>query len=71
MILFNCSLTDVESYYRQGRVSREEVVKYIRKWNSAPRFTQAVLIDSRIVNFDPEEQGWKYKHLAEEFGVCL
>lgn len=71
MILSNYSLDDIERCYRQGRVSREEVVEYLKKWNSGPHCTQAVLFDSRIINFDPEDHGWRYKHLAEEFGLRL
>lgn len=66
--LANYSLADVGRFYRQGRVSRDQVVEYLRSWNSGPHLTQAVLKDSRIVNFYPEE-GQIYKHLFEEFGI--
>ena len=73
--LGNMSIDEVENAYRQGRVSEEDVVQFLRKWNATPgRFTQAVLSDGAIRNFDPEEdkgQVAAYRHLKDKFNLQL
>ena len=65
------SLNDVERMYRQGTASEAEVIEYLRAWNAGPHFTQAVLSDGAIRNFDPEKSGVFYRHLAAQFGLRL
>jgi len=71
MISVQHSLNEVERMYRCGSVTYEEVRDYLRRWNAGPHFTQAVLADGAIRNFDPEKSGWAYRHLAGEFGLRL
>jgi len=72
MIAKHHCLNEVERMYRQGNVSDEEVTEYLRAWNATPgRFTQAVLLDGAIRNFDPEKSGVFYRHLKDRFGLKL
>lgn len=65
------NINEMENYYRNGLVSEEETIAYLCKWNQGPHFTQAVLTDGSIRNFDPEKSGWAYKHLQEKFQLKL
>jgi hypothetical protein len=71
MISKTASLNDVERMYRNGTASVQEVTEYLRAWNAGPHFTQAVLSDGAIRNFDPEKSGVFYRHLKDEFGLRL
>ncbi len=63
------SLGDIDTMYRDGRVSEDEVAEYLRAWNATPgRFTQAVLRDGGIRQFDPEVSK-PYRELWDKFGV--
>lgn len=67
-LLANASLDRAESLYRSGMVSESELETYLRQWNAGPHFTQAVLIDGSIRNFDPDK--WGYPSAVEaRFGV--
>jgi len=65
------SLNDVERYYRNGQASEAEVTEYLKAWNANSHFTQAVLVDGAIRNFDPEKSAIGYRHLKEKFGLRL
>lgn len=65
------SLKEVNYAYQQGLLSEQEAIEYIREWNAGPHFTQAVLIDGSIRNFDPEKSGVFYKHLKDIFNLRL
>lgn len=65
------SIADVERLYQQGLASEAEVVSYLREWNQGPHFTQAVLQDGAIRNFDPETSSGFYRHLREKFALRL
>ena len=65
------SLNEIENMYQYGMVTEEEVIEYLKSWNSGPHFTQAVLDGYRIRNFDPEKSGVLYRHLKEKFGLQL
>ena len=71
MIPATANLNDVECGFLRSDYSEKEVTEYLRAWNAGPHFTQAVLYDGRIRNFDPEKSGWCYRHVAEKFGVKL
>jgi len=70
-ILERATLNQVDEMYRQGSISEEETIEYIRAWNNGPHFTQAVLTDGKIRNFDPEKSGVFYRHLKEKFNLNL
>lgn len=69
--LSQSSLDEVENFYQRGIISEEEVVAYLRLWNAGPHFTQAVLFDGRIRNFDPEKSADIYRNQQEKFGLIL
>lgn len=65
------SLNDVDLLYQQGRITEDEVTRYLIAWNAGPVHTQAVLQDGRIKNFLPENSGVFYRHLKDKFGLRL
>ena len=62
------SLNDVERFFQHGYWSRERTVAFVRKWNEGPHFTQAVVTEGTIRNFDPE-RNHIWRHLYKECGV--
>ena len=71
MTLTYSTLNEVEQFFREGRVTEDEVAVFLRAWNAGPHFTQAVLTDGRIRNFDPALSGACYRHLKDRFGLRL
>ncbi len=72
MDLKHLSLQQVEDGYRYGSISEAEVIDYIKLWNAGPcRFTQAILSDGAIRQFDPEKCGKMYRHLQAKFNLRL
>lgn len=62
------SLEQADNYFRQGQISEAEIIEYLRAWNSGPHFTQAVLSDGAIRNFDPDRIKYP-REIEERFGV--
>jgi hypothetical protein len=71
MNLSNHTLNQVNEMYRQGSIGYKDVTEYLISWNAGPHFTQAVLSDGKIRNFDPEKSGVFYRHLKDIFGLHL
>ena len=72
MNLKNKSLGEVEYMYQKGMISEQETIEYIKLWNAGPcRFTQAILADGAIRQFDPERSGKFYQHLKDKFNLNL
>ena len=71
MDLTKYSLNEIEQLFRDGRITEEQATSYLRLWNAGPHFTQAVISDNAIRNFDPENKNYItcYKHLFDKFGV--
>lgn len=65
------SLEEMDNFYRQGVATEAETIAYIKKWNQGIRFTQAIIQNTRILNFDPEKSGNAYRHLQEKFQLNL
>ena len=63
------SIEQVEQMARFGSITHDDIVTYLRAWNSGPHFTQAVWCDGAIRNFDPENKGRPYAHLWKEYWV--
>ena len=63
------SLAQVESEYRKGLGTYEQLVEYLRAWNAGPHFTQAAWVNGEIKQYDPETPSGKLaiKRHAEEF----
>lgn len=73
MDLSNASLSQVETYFKDGKVTRADVTAYLREWNAGPHFTQAVLAGNRILNFEPENIPARFRtpEKVAEFGLRL
>lgn len=73
MNLSNASLNQVETYFKDGKVSRAEVTAYLREWNAGPHFTQAVIFGRSILNFEPKSfpAYLKRPDILAEFAVRL
>ncbi len=41
MNLQSKSLNEVEQLYKAGRITEQELIDYIKAWNSGPHFTQS------------------------------
>jgi hypothetical protein len=68
MALHLANLDEAELLYRQGRVSEDDMIDYLRRWNAGPHFTQAVFFDGRIRNFDPTQRSYP-PTVEKKYGV--
>lgn len=63
------SLNQVDWQYRNGHMTLAQVTAYLRRWNATPgRFTQAVIFDGAVRNYDVEVRNYP-PAVEREFGV--
>lgn len=66
------SLNQVETLWRNGRISGETATQYVRAWNAGPHITQCVIADGAFRTFEPKPSNAVfYRHYQETFNLQL
>lgn len=64
------TLQEAEDYYRDGSMSEDALLEYLKAWNATPgRFTQAVLWCGRVRQLVPTEHPTLYRSVWAKCGV--